>query len=386
MEEKAEPGEDSPDVKYIGLAHDREDAQTLNEGRMNSYESTLAPERHQRPSFASNRVLVETPVPMTAQYPPTAEPAESTGSQPDEPIVPRVCNDGCDCCSDARHPPNGQPGNLWRYANTTLLEPYQAPNPITPDEDMLVDDIPVRVVLEGWDAVDQQIGLPVSWKILRGIDDNLFAKCGPVNRLAVLTTMHMLLQYHREPTPERGAKIPSWYLRRPSSEMQKHSYAINFFVWPGLRERFVFYQHHYCANIFWQLFSDSLAVNWPYDFRDCFAQRWDSGTYEISPLFRNCIGEIGNWQMRGDLFERFPELRCDIPATLQTARPLSNLVQMQMANVDPYLQARIKKAKQLDRRHTAAADSWDVQTANLFPFGAPENATASPWLTTPWIS
>ncbi|RMZ76234.1 hypothetical protein DV738_g5077, partial [Chaetothyriales sp. CBS 135597] len=187
---------------------------------------------------------------------------------------------------------------------------------ITPEEDMLAEDVPVRAILEGWDSVEQQIGMPISWAALRNIEQRIFSNCAPVTRLAVLVMMHLLLRYHRDPSPARYSKIPPWYLPRPSSQSLKHSYAINYLIWPGLRERFVFYQHYYCGNSFWNALPACLTINWPYDLRDCFIQRWDSGTFEISPLFRECITNIYNWQLSPEMFNRYPELRSDVPCSV----------------------------------------------------------------------
>ena len=250
--------------------------------------------------------------------------------------LPRVCDDACECCREARKGPNGTPKSLWRHANNALLEPYQGNSPITPDEDLLAEDMPIRIVMEGWDAVDQQFGLPISWKFLRQIDESLFAVCGPTERLAILRTMHLLLQYHRDPTPERRAKLPAWFLARPSQSLP-HAYAINYFVWPGLRERFIFQQHKYCSNLFWQFFSGSFEMAWPYDFRDCFAQRWDTGGYQLTPNFQDCLSDISRWTMKSEMFMQFPDLRCDIPASTTSPRPVSNIVQLQLGQMKPFL-------------------------------------------------
>lgn len=253
-------------------------------------------------------------------------------SAPPDGELPKICNDTCECCKEARRDVTGHPRSLWRYANDILVEPYQAHSPITPEEDMLAEDMPIRIVLEGWDAVEQQFGLPVSWRFLKGIDQNLFSQCNPTERLAILRYMHLLLQYHREPTLERRAKLPPWFLARPSQTVP-HAYAINYFVWPGLRERFIFQQHNYCSNLFWQLFSTSFEMAWPYDFRDCFAQRWDTGAYQLTPLFADCLSDISRWTMRQDIFVKFPDLRCDIPASMTSPRPISNQTQLQMAQM-----------------------------------------------------
>ncbi|RMZ85707.1 hypothetical protein DV737_g451, partial [Chaetothyriales sp. CBS 132003] len=400
VNEKVEPDDDSPQLKYIQQAPADEPESSSSffhcAGRAPRHHSATASTPYSRPDVTPAMTMPMT-ISMVAPVhalPPTTMPMRTTPPLPvslvtsssEGAIVP-ACNDDCDCCRDRHVKATAETSNDWRYACTTLLESIQSQTSvITPEEDMLRDDIPVRVVMEGWDAVEQQIGISASWAVLRKIDERIFISCNPVTRLAVLLTMHLLFQYHRDPSLERCAKVPLWFLPRPSCQTQKHSYAINYFVWPGLRERFVFYQHHYCSNIYWRLFTSCLTINWPYDFRDCFVQRWDSGIFEISPLFRECIGNIYNWQMTGDIFARFPELRSDIPCVLQSARPTSNSVQLQLANWDMPQQDRAKKMQQQDKRHQAAtAALWDTQAAP-FAFSVPDQAAvAAPWMTSTWI-
>lgn len=255
--------------------------------------------------------------------------AQSDASRHDVPT--QVHNDVCDCCRSTSQPGAGSTTSAWRLANDTLMTNFKRLSPILPDEDLASEDIPVRAVLEGWDSVASQTDLPASWKIMRRIDEQLFSRSGPKERLAILKTLHLMLQYHRDPIAERRAALPPWYLPRPAQSAKPHAYAINYFVWPGLRERFVFEQHKYCGNTFAQLFESCFEVMWPYDFRDCFAQRWDTGRYELSANFREAIGDISKWAMRPEFFHRFPDLRCDIPASYNSPLSVSNATQLRLA-------------------------------------------------------
>jgi hypothetical protein len=93
-----------------------------------------------------------------------------------------------------------------------------------------------------------------------------------------------------------------------------HSYAIDFFAWPGVRERFVFAQHRYCSNTFWYLFNSCLHVLWPYEFRDCYSRNTTTGQYSISPSFEKRLYDINAWTMSDGLFRQWPEFYSDFPA------------------------------------------------------------------------
>jgi len=131
--------------------------------------------------------------------------------------------------------------NKWRYANETLSEWFRWSHQALDMSKYAAyhDDVPVRAVVEGWDAVEKEGHMHPAWRLLRGIDQTLFVTCEPRERLAILTVMGLLLQAHINPTTEQHKKLPAFYLKRPSQDML-HSYATEYFAWPGLRERFVF--------------------------------------------------------------------------------------------------------------------------------------------------
>lgn len=128
-----------------------------------------------------------------------------------------------------------------------------------------------------------------------------------------MRSMHNLLQFHTESTSQRYSRLPPWYNKRPAQKIA-HSYAIDYFAWPGLRERFIFGEHNYCDNEFWNLFCSSLRILWPYEFRDCYTREIETGLYKFSPHFDQRLCDIKSWAMGPDIFQRFPELYCDIPS------------------------------------------------------------------------
>lgn len=218
-------------------------------------------------------------------------------------------------------------GSYWRYANEVLGERFDWNHHVHPTSDAMSHDVPVRAILEGWDAVEKRGPLHPTWHVLKRIDQILFNRCPPAERLAILRAMHTLLQFHLEASSERYSQLPPWYLRRPSQKIA-HSYAIDFFAWPGIRERFIFNEHDYCANEFWDLFATNLRVLWPFEFRDCYTHEVDTGLYKVSPQFEKRLTDIKSWTMGPDMFGRYPELQNDMPAfntippNMSSKRPL----------------------------------------------------------------
>lgn len=74
-------------------------------------------------------------------------------------------------------------------------------------EDVLSEDVPIRALLYGWDALGR---LSPFWRIIRELDDSGLYKIGAVERFAIFRLMHLNLRYASEPTPERAATRPAF--------------------------------------------------------------------------------------------------------------------------------------------------------------------------------
>lgn len=242
-------------------------------------------------------------------------------------------NTPCECSANYSALDPTKTLNKWRYANDTLTEWFKwSPSALDISKYAAYnDDIPVRAIVAGWDAVEKDGHMHPAWRLLRGIDQIIFSSCEPRERLAILTVMGLLLQAHLNPTTEQHKKLPAFYVKRPSQDLL-HSYATEYFAWPGLRERFVFSEHRYCSNIFWRLFCSSLRVQWPYEFRDCYTRNVETGLYRISPTFHERINDIRYWSMGRDFLKQYPELYSDIPAWNHVPASLASTTNVQWRN------------------------------------------------------
>ncbi|KAG7412137.1 hypothetical protein Forpe1208_v009589 [Fusarium oxysporum f. sp. rapae] len=104
----------------------------------------------------------------------------------------------CDCtCSETRRLSDGSEvsRNIWQAGNQALKDP-----PLLLSTSMLEleyeasEDVPVRVVLYGWDHVAQSGRMTPLWKRIRHLDEICFSACGQVERLAVIHMVHRYMQ------------------------------------------------------------------------------------------------------------------------------------------------------------------------------------------------
>ncbi|CAH0045842.1 unnamed protein product [Clonostachys solani] len=203
--------------------------------------------------------------------------------------------------------------SIWKSANQILgLSPSLTQSTLR-IEDKTSEDLPVRAILRGWNSFDSG-DLPPLWQMLRQTDTLQFRGCRDVERLAIMVMMHRILRCQADPSNERWKKLPPWLQGRPS-QMLPHSPAVDFFVWPGVRERFVFFQHRYCSNTFWKVFAESFRLLWPFEFRDCYQRNVMTGAYSLSPAFESRLYDINCWAMTTDFFYHFPDFRSDIPCS-----------------------------------------------------------------------
>ncbi|KAL9562550.1 hypothetical protein ACKAV7_013307 [Fusarium commune] len=97
------------------------------------------------------------------------------------------------------------------------------------------------------------------------------------------------------------------------SQALPHSYGIDFFVWPGLRERLIFSQHQYCNNSFWELLQTNLKIVWTDGFQDTFTTTRTRQYHSIATL-RAAHPRHQRLDHVDGLLPALPELSEDIPA------------------------------------------------------------------------
>ncbi|KAM5372586.1 hypothetical protein ACJZ2D_007360 [Fusarium nematophilum] len=231
----------------------------------------------------------------------------------------------CECSSSrTRRLPDGTEVNfsIWQAANDVLCKPDPSEDSDTTTLDLTSSDIAVRAVMEGWHSVEKMHKLSPAWEKIRKLDQLGFLTCSQTERLAILWMIHVLMSFQKNPTPERAVTLPLYYHELPSQRLP-HSQAIDYLVWPGVRDQFIWSEHRYCRNMFWHLFSQHLRLLWPMDFHDCYSRNIESGRYQISAHFKRTIQGVECWTMERDFFHYYPELKQSIPVFLTIPIPMS---------------------------------------------------------------
>ncbi len=85
---------------------------------------------------------------------------------------------------------------------------------------------------------------------------------------------------------------------------------------PGLRDRLVFSHKHYTSTgDFSAAFCENLHFNWPFSDDEILILDSETQRYKLSALFEEYACDLKNWTMNEGFFEKFVEMKYDIPAT-----------------------------------------------------------------------
>nr|RBR01319.1 hypothetical protein FVER53263_04307 [Fusarium verticillioides] len=142
----------------------------------------------------------------------------------------------CDCTSsETRRLSDGSvvSRNIWQAGNQVLEGP---PGHLSTSmlnlEYEASEDVPVRVVLYGWDHLEKSGRMTPLWRRIRHLDEICFSACGQVERLAVIHMVHRYMRAYADPTSANiSTIIPRWYMKSTSSQDISGHPAVDYFAW-----------------------------------------------------------------------------------------------------------------------------------------------------------
>ncbi|OBT66044.1 hypothetical protein VE03_03262 [Pseudogymnoascus sp. 23342-1-I1] len=172
------------------------------------------------------------------------------------------------------------------------------------------EDFLIRAILHGWETVECQHTICPLRRTLHRIDDLLFRDSSDITRLVMLATIYKMLICQVK--AESYRELPQWYRPRPTQQRFPHDHVMDYFAWPGLRERLVLSEKYVLTEDFWQKFAQSFRFHWPYGLGEAFDMDKKSGYIRFSGTFCNHLREIRYWRMDAGFLEMFPEFYDDI--------------------------------------------------------------------------
>ena len=176
------------------------------------------------------------------------------------------------------------------------------------------EDVPVRAVLEGWASVEERYDLDVCWQAVREVDQFVWAKCGIVERMAIIHYMRTKLLYQIK--SRAAAPLPPMpaFMTQEVARHARHADIIDHFIWPGFRHCLVEQPQKYITNHFTDKFRFNLKLLWPFDISFAYTKDPITQMYASTPDFINRQWDLRCWTMQNAFFDGSEELMSSIPS------------------------------------------------------------------------
>jgi hypothetical protein len=203
-------------------------------------------------------------------------------------------------------------GRYWFLAGTLLshLRKTRGEYPLSTAND---EDIVIRAIFEGWSAVIERYPLDRGFQWLKELDENIYFSGTAEGRLVHLRNSRLQFLHQMQPDVGWNNALPDFFAPGPLQQNMEHDPLMEYFPWPGFRERVLFSPRRYATDQFMGALAQNARFKWPYDPHDLFYKDPVSGLYSYSATFQQKVMDFSCYTVKESFFDSFPELRQDIP-------------------------------------------------------------------------
>lgn len=197
----------------------------------------------------------------------------------------------------------------WQTANQSYEKIFTVSPYGSQAADMINAGTLFKAVRDGWNSLDIRDQSNPIFMILREMDEKVFFLKDKVSRVALAIKSHRLMKYFLNADQANLADLADWQRPRASQKQFKHPIAIDFFAWPGLRDKMV--KHHaqyFQTTDFSEAYRKHFKFSWPFSFEDTYQYDERSDTYRLSPLFEEYHRNLKSWRFEEIFFKKYPEL------------------------------------------------------------------------------
>ncbi|KAB8215475.1 hypothetical protein BDV33DRAFT_195215 [Aspergillus novoparasiticus] len=145
------------------------------------------------------------------------------------------------------------------------------------------DDLTIRAILHGWDTIKEEKPLDRGWNFLRALDQGLFYRTGPVERLAILRLMRSMLMSKNGSPGHSTGQIPSFM-----------------FPTPNLRDHLIASETSHTSEAAAAHYAAEIQLSWPYQVRDAYRYHEEEGKFQFSIEFNNTYYDLKSWKFRSN--------------------------------------------------------------------------------------
>ncbi|KAE8347733.1 hypothetical protein BDV24DRAFT_170757 [Aspergillus arachidicola] len=145
------------------------------------------------------------------------------------------------------------------------------------------DDLTIRAILHGWDTIKEDKLLDRGWNFLRALDQGLFHRTGPVERLAILRLMRSMLMSKNGSPGHSTGQVPSFM-----------------FPTPNLRDHLIASETSHTSEAAAAHYAAEIQLSWPYQVRDAYRYHEEEGKFQFSIEFNNTYYDLKSWKFRSN--------------------------------------------------------------------------------------
>ncbi|KAE8330023.1 hypothetical protein BDV39DRAFT_213495 [Aspergillus sergii] len=145
------------------------------------------------------------------------------------------------------------------------------------------DDLTIRAILHGWDTIKEDKTLDRGWNFLRALDQGLYHRTGPVERLAILRLMRSMLMSKNGSPGHSTGQVPSFM-----------------FPTPNLRDHLIASETSHTSEAAAAHYAAEIQLSWPYQVRDAYRYHEQEGKFQFSIEFNNIYYDLKSWQFRSN--------------------------------------------------------------------------------------
>ncbi|KAK5168189.1 uncharacterized protein LTR77_006757 [Saxophila tyrrhenica] len=146
--------------------------------------------------------------------------------------------------------------------------------------------------------------------ICRIIEDvmSTFGQIQAPEKLGIVFKMHATLRWLINNTVENYEYMPRWLRPTATQITTPHAAWIDNIPWPAVRDMLIENPILYRFEVFSEVYSHTVSVNWPYDTDDALATDECTGHLVIAPIFEKHVRRLGNWTVSKEFEDYFPDL------------------------------------------------------------------------------
>ena len=160
------------------------------------------------------------------------------------------------------------------------------------------EDILIRAIVHGWDAVEKKHYLDLVWRLFRHADETLWYRIRPIDRLAHFWQMRSTMLNKIRP---KGQKLRTTPAFMTSTALQvadpSHPPIADYFAWPNVRDSLI---SSGIANVSGKeaiSFADSFRFMWRYDMRDAYMKDIETDKYSFSEAFLRSFNNLSSYKI-----------------------------------------------------------------------------------------